>query len=131
VNAISLPGNLGGLTLAPGLYTNSTSSGISGTGANAILHLDAKGDGNAVWVFQMGSTFITDSGTSVVLAGGAQANNVYWQVGSSATLGTNSSFDGNILAAISITLNHGTTLLGRALTQTGAVTLDTNVITLP
>jgi hypothetical protein len=131
VGAISLPGNMGGLTLAPGLYVNSTSSGISGTGTNAILTLDAQGDANAVWIFKMGSTLITDTGTSIVLAGGAQAKNIFWQVGSSATLGTNSIFKGNILAAISITLTTGVNLKGRALAQTGAVTLDKNAITLP
>jgi len=131
VDAISLPGNLGGLTLAPGLYVNSSSTGISGTGANAILTLDAQGDANAVWIFKMGSTLITDSGTSIVLAGNAQAKNIFWQVGSSATFGTNSIFKGNVLAAISITLNTGVNLQGRALTQTGAVTLDKNTITLP
>lgn len=130
-NAISLPGNMGGLTLAPGLYVNSTSSGISGTGPNGILTLDAQGDPTAVWIFKLGSSLITDSGTSIVLAGGAQANNIFWQVGSSATFGTNSIFKGNILAAISITLTTGVNLEGRALTQTGAVTLDTNTITLP
>ena len=127
--AISLPGNLGGLTLAPGLYVNSTSSGISGTGANAILTLS--GDANAVWIFKMGSTLTTGSGTSIVLAGGAQAKNIFWQVGSSATLGTNSIFKGTILAQQSVTLTTGVNLQGRALTQTGAVTLDTNTITLP
>lgn len=131
LDAISLPGNMGGLTLAPGLYVNSTSSGISGTGANAILTLDAQGDENAVWIFKMGSTLITDPGTSIVLAGNAQASNIFWQVGSSATLGTNSSFKGNILADISITLTTGANLEGRALTRVGAVTLDTNTITLP
>ena len=127
--AISLPGNMGGLTLAPGLYVNSTSSGISGTGANAILTL--QGDANAVWIFKMGSTLTTGSGTSIVLAGGAQAKNIFWQVGSSATLGTNSIFKGTILAQQSITLTTGVNLQGRALTQTGAVTLDTNALTLP
>jgi hypothetical protein len=131
VNAISLPGNMGGLTLVPGLYVNSTSSGISGTGANGILTLDAKGDANAVWIFKMGSTLITDSGTSIVLAGNARASNIFWQVGSSATLGTNSIFKGNILAQISITLTTGVNLQGRALTKIGAVTLDKNHITLP
>ena len=131
VNAITLPGNLGGLTYTPGLYVNSTSSGISGTGTSAIFTLDGQGDANAVWIFKMGSTFTTDSGTSVVLAGGAQAKNVFWQVGSSATLGTNSIFKGNILAQDSVTLTTGVNLQGRALTQTGAVTLDTNTIVLP
>ena len=128
LNAISLPGQLGGLTLAPGLYVNSTSSGISGTGSNAILTLDAGGDANAVWVFKMGSTLITDAGTSIVLAGNAQWKNVYWSVGTSATLGTNSVFYGNILADQSITLTTGATLNGRALTRIAAVTLDANIV---
>ncbi|HUX60050.1 MAG TPA: Ig-like domain-containing protein [Ignavibacteriaceae bacterium] len=126
LNAISLPGNLGGLTLAPGLYVNSSTSGISGTGANGILTLDAGGNPNAVWIFKMGSTFITDPGTSIVLAGKAKWENIYWSVGSSATIGTTSIMYGNILAHISITLNTGAVLHGRALTQTGAVSLDAN-----
>jgi len=128
LNAISLPGQLGGLTLAPGLYVNSSTSGISGTGANGILTLDAGGNPNAVWIFKMGSTLITDPGTSIVLAGGAQWQNIYWSVGSSATLGTNSIFYGNILADQSITLTTGAVLRGRALTRVAAVTLDTNTI---
>lgn len=131
VNAISLPGQLGGLTLSPGLYVNSSTSGISGTGANGILTLDAGGNPNAVWIFKMGSTLITDASTSIVLSGGAQAKNIYWSVGTSATLGTNSSFFGNILADQSITLTTGATLVGRALTRVGAVTLDTNMVTKP
>lgn len=130
-DAISLPGQLGGLTLAPGLYVNSSTSGISGTGANGILTLDAGGNPNAVWIFKMGSTLVTDAGTSIVLAGGAQAKNIYWSVGSSATLGTNSIFFGNILADQSITLTTGAKLTGRALTRIGAVTLDTNIVTKP
>jgi hypothetical protein len=93
--------------------------------------LDAQGDSNAVFLFQMGSTLTTGSGTQVVLSGGAKAANIYWQVGSSATLGTNSIFKGNILAQESITLTTGATLKGRALTQTAAVTLDDSVITVP
>ncbi|MEZ0227206.1 MAG: Ig-like domain-containing protein, partial [Planctomycetota bacterium] len=123
-NAISLPGNLGGLTLAPGLYANSSTVQISGTGANAILTLDAQGDSSAVFFFKMASTLPTDSGTSIVLAGGAKAANIYWSVGSSATLGTTSIFYGNILADQSITLQTGATLTGRALTRIAAVTLD-------
>ncbi|MBI5831994.1 MAG: DUF3494 domain-containing protein [Armatimonadetes bacterium] len=129
--AISLPGQVGGLTLAPGLYVSATSSGISGAGPNGILTLDAQGDSGATWIFKMGSTLITDPGTSVVLAGRAQAKNIYWQAGSSATLGTNSVFKGNILADVSITLTTGAVLEGRALTRAGAVTLDTNTLTLP
>ena len=128
LNAISLPGQLGGLTLVPGLYVNSTSSGISGTGPNAILTLDAGGNPNAVWIFKMGSTLITDPGTSIVLAGGAQWKNVYWSVGTSATLGTNSIFYGNILADQAITLTTGAVLHGRALTRIAAVTLDSNTV---
>jgi len=131
LNAISLPGQLGGLTLAPGLYVNSSTSGISGTGSNAILTLDAGGDANAVWIFKMGSTFVTDAGTSVVLTGGAQAKNIYWSVGTSATLGTNSIFYGNILADQAITLTTGATLYGRALTRVAAVTIDSSTITKP
>ena len=129
INAISLPGQLGGLTLAPGLYVNSSTSGISGTGANGILTLDAGGDANAVWIFKMGSTLITDAGTSIVLAGGAKASNIYWSVGTSATLGTNSIFYGNILADQAITLTTGAVLNGRALTRIAAVTLDSNIVT--
>ena len=131
LDAISLPGQLGGLTLAPGLYVNSSTSGISGTGANGILTLDAGGNPNSVWIFKMGSTLITDAGTSIVLAGGAKAGNIYWSVGTSATLGTNSIFFGNILADQSITLTTGARLNGRALTRIGAVTLDTNTVTKP
>lgn len=131
LNAISLPGQLGGLTLAPGLYTNSSTSGISGTGANGILTLDAQGDANAVWIFQIGSTFTTDPATSIVLAGGAKAANIFWIVGTSATLGTTSVFYGNILADQSITLNTGAVLNGRALTRIAAVTLDASTITKP
>ncbi len=131
LDAILLPGQLGGLRLAPGLYVNSTTSGISGTGANGILTLDAGGNPNAVWIFKMGSTLITDAGTSIVLAGNAQAKNIYWSVGTSATLGTNSIFYGNILADQSITLTTGATLTGRALTRIAAVSLDSNIVTKP
>lgn len=128
LNAISLPGQLGGLTLAPGLYVNSSTSGISGTGPNGILTLDAGGNPNAVWIFKMGSTLITDAGTSIVLAGGAKWENIYWSVGTSATLGTGCIFYGNILADQSITLTTGATLRGRALTRIAAVTLDANIV---
>jgi len=131
LNSISLPGQLGGLTLAPGLYTNSSTSGISGTGANGILTLDAQGNSSAVWIFQMGSTLTTGPATSIVLAGGALAANIFWIVGTSATLGTTSVFYGNILADQSITLNTGAVLNGRALTRIAAVSLDASTITKP
>lgn len=124
---VSEAGNLGGMTLAPGLYVSQSSLAIS----SGDLTLDAKGNPNAVWIFEMASTLTTTSGRAVILSGGAKANNVFWQVGSSATLGTTSSFKGNILAAVSITMNTGATLEGRALTQTGAVALNANTITKP
>jgi hypothetical protein len=124
--AISLPGQIGGLTLAPGLYVNSTTSGISGTGANAIVTLDGQGDTNAVWIFKMGSSLITDPNTKVVCTNGCKAENIYWQVGSSATLGVGSTFYGTILAQTSITMNTNAVLHGRALTLNAAISLDTN-----
>lgn len=86
------------------------------------LTLDAQGDSSAVWIFQMPTALTVGNGRQVILAGGAQASNIYWQVGSSATLGTIVIFWGNILASQSITLQTGATLDGRALTQTAAVT---------
>ena len=127
VGPVSLPGDLSGLTLYPGLYTNSTSVMLSA----GNVTLDAQGDANAVFIFQMGSTLTTGSGTQVILSGGAKAGNIYWQVGTSATLGTTSIFKGNILASASITLATGATLEGRALTQIAAVSLDASTITVP
>jgi hypothetical protein len=126
VGSILVAGNLGGQTLAPGLYTSTSSLEIS----SGDLTLDAGGDANAVWIFQMGSTLTTTSGRQVILTGGAQASNIYWQVGSSATLGTTSVFKGTIMALASITLTTGATLDGRALARSGAVTLDGNTINL-
>jgi hypothetical protein len=125
-DAISLPGQLGGLTLAPGLYVNSTSSGISGTGSNAILTLDGQGDSTAVWIFKLGSTLITDPYTSIVCINGCHAENVFWQVGSSATLGVGSIFYGTIMSDAAITINTHAVLHGRALTRSAAATLDKN-----
>lgn len=118
--------DLGGLTLAPGVYNGTSSLGLTGT-----LTLDAGGNPDAVWIFQAGSTLITASGSRVVLTGGAQADNVFWQVGSSATLDTSSYFAGNILALQSITLNTGATVGGRVLALNGAVTFDNNSLTVP
>lgn len=124
---VSVSGNLGGQTLAPGLYTSGSSLEIS----SGDLTLDAGGDENGVWIFQMPSSFTTTSGRQVILSGGAQAANVYWQVGSSATIGSTSVMVGNILADQSITFETGATLNGRALTRIGGVALDSNLILLP
>ncbi|MDK9699911.1 MAG: Ig-like domain-containing protein [bacterium] len=124
---ISVAGNIGGQTLAPGLYHSTSSLAIS----SGDLTLDAQGDANAVWIFQMASTLTVTTGRHVVLSGGARPNNIYWQVGTSATLGTTTIFKGNILADQSITLMTGATLDGRALTRIAAVTLDANVVTVP
>ncbi|WP_440098603.1 ice-binding family protein [Streptosporangium sp. H16] len=118
---------LGGTTVTPGVYTSAAGTfGITGT-----LTLDAQGDSGAVFVFQAASTLITASASTVVLTGGAQARNVFWQVGSSATLGTGSSLAGNVLALTSITVTTGVSVNGRVLARDGAVTLDTNTITKP
>lgn len=116
---------LGGTTKTPGVYNSASGTfGITGT-----LTLDAQGDPNAVFVFQTASTLITAGSSSVVLMNSAQACNVYWQVGSSATLGASSTLKGNILASSSVTLTTGATVDGRVLARNGAVTLDTNTIT--
>lgn len=119
-----LPGDMSGLTFTPGLYK--TSSTVMLSAGNVTL--DAQGDENAVFIFQIGSTLTTLGSTQVILAGGAQAKNVIWQVGSSATLGTNSVFYGTIMALQSITLDTGATLHGRALARNAAVTMDSNSI---
>ena len=124
VAPISVAGNLGGLTLVPGLYKSTSSLAIS----SGELTLDARGDANAVFIFQIASTLTTTTVRKTILIGGAQAKNIFWQVGSSATLGTNSVFHGNIMADQSISLTTGATLNGRALARIGAVTLDTNII---
>lgn len=124
---ISVSGNLGGMTLAPGLYRSTSSLEIS----SGALTLDGGGNGNAVWIFQMASTFTMGTGRAIILAGGARAANIYWQVGTSATIGPTSMFAGNILADQSITLETGARVDGRVLTRIGAVTLDSNVIVVP
>jgi Ice-binding-like len=127
VDKVTVAGNLGGQTLAPGLYTSGSSLEVT----SGDLTLDAQGDANGVFIFQMGSTLTTTSGRQVILSGGAKAANVFWQVGTSATLGTTTIFKGNILADQSITVNDGTVLEGRALTRIGAVSLSPCTITMP
>ena len=125
--AVSLNGNLtgedlGGLTLTAGVYKFDSSAELTGT-----LTLS----GNGPFVFQIGSTLTTASASSVLLINGAQADNVFWQVGSSATLGTTTAFDGTILALASISMDEGASIFGRALALTGAVTMIDNNITVP
>src|SRR5438270_1107047 len=125
----SLPGDISGLTFTPGIYKNASSAGLLSSAGTVTLN--GLGDPNAVFIFQIGSTLTTATSSKVILSGGTQAKNVYWQVGSSATLGTSSTFNGNILALTSITLTNGATLNGRALARNGAVSLDTNPVNVP
>jgi hypothetical protein len=117
---------LGGLTLGPGVYKASSDMGLTGT-----ITLDGDGNVNAVFIFQAGSTLITATHSTVSLIGDAQACNVFWQVGSSATLKGGTNFNGTILALTSATLDTGATVKGRVLARNGAVTLDDNTITRP
>ena len=115
--------DLGGLTLTAGAYAFSTSAQLTGA-----LTLDAAGDPNAQFVFEVGSTLTTASASSIVMINGASPCNVYWQVGSSATLGSTTAFQGTIMALTSVTLNNGASIIGRALARNGAVTLDDNLL---
>lgn len=123
----TVPVELGGTTKTPGVYESPAGTfGITGT-----LTLDAQGDPNAVFIFKAASTLITASASSVTLVNGARSSNVFWKVGSSATLGTYSILRGNVMALASITVTTGVTLDGRALARTAAVTLDSDTITIP
>lgn len=117
--------DLAGQTFTPGVRT--ASGGLLLSAGSVVL--DAQGDPNAVFIFQIGSTLITGSNTTVQLVNGAQACNVFWQVGSSATLGTGTHFVGTVMAAETITANTAATIHGRLLAQTAAVNMDTNTIT--
>jgi hypothetical protein len=118
--------DLGGQTLTPGVYNSASSIGLTG-----VLTLDGRGNSNSVFVFQAGSTLTTATASQVKLINGAKSCNVFWQVGSSATLGTGSTIRGTILALTSITVTTGVTVDGRVLARNGAVTLDSNTITKP
>jgi len=126
------PGNeltgvdLGGKTLGPGAYGYSSSAQLTGQ-----LTLDAHGDPNAQFVFVIGTTLTTATASSVILTNGASPCNVYWKVGSSATLGTSTAFEGNLLALTSVSLNDSVTVLGRILARNGEVTLINDVLTAP
>lgn len=115
--------DLGGLTLVPGVYGFTSSAQLTGT-----LTLDAQGNPNAVFIFKIGSTLTTATGSSVLVINSGSSCNVFWQVGSSATLGTTTTFAGNILALTSITLDTGASVSGRALARNGAVTLAGNSV---
>lgn len=121
---VTLSGNIGGLTLTPGLYKSTSTLSIS----SGDVTFDAKGDENAVFIIQIASSLTTTSGRKVILSGGAKASNIFWQVGSSATFGTTSVFKGTILAMQSISFKTGATLDGKALARTGAITLEGNTI---
>lgn len=124
---VLLAGNIGGLTLTPGLYKSSGSLEIS----SGDVTFDAKGDANAVFIIQIASSLTTTSGRKVILSGGALASNIFWQVGTSASLGTTSVFKGTIMADQSITMDTGAAIEGRLLARIAAVTLDSNTIVLP
>jgi hypothetical protein len=116
--------DLGGRTLTQGVYCFTSSAQLTG-------RLTLNGDANSVFIFKVASTLNTASNSSVVMTGGSQARNVYWQVGSSASLGTDTAFKGNILALTSVSMATGASLSGRALARNGAVTLDGNAISMP
>jgi hypothetical protein len=117
-------GNLGGLTLSPGLYKFTSGASLSGSDVTLT------GSATNVWIFQIASTLTVGNGMQVILAGGAQASNIFWQVSASAALGTTTIFEGTIMAHDAITFATGATLNGRALAQT-AVTLESTTITVP
>jgi hypothetical protein len=118
--------DLGGLKLSPGTYRYNAAALMTGA-----LTLDAEGDPNAEFVFQIGSQLTTESASSVVLVNGASPCNVYWQVGSSAVLGTTTSFQGTLMALTSISLNSNATVVGRMLARNGQVSLIENTLTRP
>ena len=122
--AAPVTSDLGGQRLIPGVYKATSGMGLTGT-----VTLNGQGDPNAVFIFQAGSTLTTAAGSSVALTGGAQACDVFWVVGSSATLGTNSSFAGTVLALTSISVQTGATVAGRVLARNGEVSLDDNTFT--
>lgn len=124
---VLLAGNIGGLTLTPGLYKSSGSLEIS----SGDLTFDALGKSNAVFIIQIASALNTTSGRKIILKGGALASNIFWQVGTSATLGTTSVFKGTIMADQSISVNTGATIEGRLLARIAAVTLSSNTIVKP
>src|ERR1017187_5717377 len=123
---VTVAGDLGGSTLVSGVYHSASSMALTGT-----LTLNGAGNADAVFIFQAASSLTTASSATVALENGAQACNVFWQVGSSATLGTTTNFAGSILASTSVTLDTGAVVNGRVQAMTGAVTMDDNSVTVP
>ena len=121
---VTLSGNIGGLTLTPGLYKTTSTLALS----SGDLTFDAKGNSNAVFIIQVASSLTVTSGRKVILKGSANASHIFWQVGSSATFGTTSAFKGTIMAMQSITFETGATLNGRALARTAGIVLAGNTI---
>jgi hypothetical protein len=127
--SVQLSGDQGGRTLSPGIYKSDANLLVQ----TGNLTLNAGGDENAVWIFQVAGDINTVGGTGgdIILAGGAQAKNVYWQTGGSAAIGAGTSFNGNVLALNSITLNFGANVVGRLLARNGSITMNTNIINKP
>jgi len=124
----TVSGNQGGKTLAPGIYKSTSTLSVDGSD----LTLDAQGNADAYWIFQIASSFKTTTGGNIKLIGGAQAKNVFWQTGSSATIGTYTTFNGSILALQSITMDAYAVVTGRMLARNGAVVMtSTNIINKP
>ena len=121
--------DLVGQTFNAGVYNATTSLAVGGVGG--VVTLDGENNPDAIFIFQIGSTLITGASSSVSLVNGAQACNVFWIVGSSATLGANSTFNGTILASASASLGDGVNVQGRVLASTGAVTLLNDTINTP
>jgi hypothetical protein len=125
---VTVVGNLAGQILAPGVYWSGSTMDIA---VNGTLTLDAQGDSNGIWIFQLGSALTANTGSKVVLINGAKAANVFWAIGSSSTRGSNVAFKGTVLAVESNSVGTGSTVEGRLVCTTGAITLLSNVITLP
>ena len=123
-------GDIGGTNIGPGVYNTASTPSLEITSGD--LTLDASNDPNALFIFRIASTLTINSGRQIFLTNGARAECIFWQVGSSATLGTASVFKGTIMANQSITMTTGATLVeGRALARNAAVTLDSNIVTVP
>jgi hypothetical protein len=127
LQAAVLPQDMSNITFTPGLYK----TGSAVTLNSGAVYLDGQGDPNATFVFQIGTTFTAAAGTQVILVNGASAKNIFWQVGSSATINGGAAWAGNVIAYTSISLGTDATLLGRAMASNGAVTLLSNKITVP